>query len=105
MGSGSQQPAGRGGSSDANEEAIAFGRKVGLGCFTFIVGMFSGGMVAVFIGKVVEELRKSPSCDGVPICNWYLYAGIGALVGAATLPALVLWRLRKPAAPATRERG
>lgn len=78
-----------------NEAAIQFGRKFGLGCFTFVIGAFSGGMVAVLIGKIVEGMRRAPSCDGLPICNWYVYAGIGALIGAVTLPVLVLRRLGK----------
>lgn len=76
-----------------NEDAIAFGRKFGLGCFTFVIGGFSGGMVAVLIGRLVAFFTKAPSCEGLPICNWYVYAGIGALVGAVSLPALVLRRI------------
>jgi hypothetical protein len=89
----------RSATSSENEEAIAFGRKVGLGCFTAFVGLWSGGMVGVLIGKIVEGARKSPGCTGLPLCNWHIYAGIGALVGAVSLPALVLWRLRRPKAP------
>jgi len=29
------------------------------------------------------------------VCNWYVYVGIGGLIGALTLPALVLNRLRR----------
>lgn len=79
----------------ANEEAIQFGRKFGLGCFSFVIGAFSGGMVAVLVGKVVEGFRRSPSCEGLPICNWYVYVGVGALIGSITLPVLVLNRLRR----------
>ena len=78
-----------------NEEAIAFGRKVGLGCFTTFVGLWSGGMVAVLIGKIVEGARKSPACTGLPLCNWHIYAGVGALIGAVSLPVLVFWRMRR----------
>lgn len=76
-----------------NEEAIAFGRKFGLGCFTFVIGAFSGGMVAVLIGRIVAALSKAPSCEGLPICNWYVYAGVGALVGVLSLLVLVLRRI------------
>ena len=78
-----------------NEDAVHFGRKFGLGCFTFIVGGFSGGMVAVLIGMMVEALKKSPKCDGLPICNWHVYVGFGAVLGAVSLPALILNRLRR----------
>ena len=70
-------------------------RNVGVGCFTTFVGFWSGGMVAVLIGRVVEGLRQSPSCEGLPICNWTSYALVGAVLGAVTLPVLVLSRLRR----------
>lgn len=80
-------------SARENEEAIAFGRKFGLGCFTFVIGAFSGGMVAVLVGRIVAALTKAPACEGLPICNWYVYAGVGALLGAVSLPVLVLRRV------------
>ena len=52
-------------------------------------------MVAVLIGRMVEGLRQSPSCQGLPICNWTSYALVGAVLGAVTLPVLVLMRLRR----------
>ncbi len=93
---GTGRPRGGGGGADtpqANDEAIAFGRKFGLGCFTFVIGFFSGGMVAVLLGRIVAGLRKAPSCEGLPLCDWYVYVGIGGVIGAITLPALVLRRL------------
>ena len=89
----------------SNEEAISLGRRVGLGCFTFFVGAWSGGMVAVLIGKAVEFFRRSPGCTGLPICNWYVYAAGGALIGALSLPALVFWRLRRGSALKSNMRG
>ena len=70
-------------------------RNIGVGCFTTFVGFWSGGMVAVLIGRIVEGLRRSPSCEGLPICNWTAYALVGAVLGAVTLPVLVLRRLRR----------
>jgi hypothetical protein len=52
-------------------------------------------MVAVLIGRIVEGLRKSPSCEGLPVCNWASYAIVGAVVGAISLPVLVLTRLKR----------
>lgn len=78
-----------------NDEAIAFGRKFGLGCFTLIIGFFSGGMVAVLVGRMIAFFTKAPSCEGLPVCNWYLYVGIGGVLGAVSLPTLVLRRLTK----------
>jgi hypothetical protein len=70
-------------------------RNIGVGCFTTFAGFWSGGMVAVLIGRFVEGLRGSPSCEGLPICNWSSYALVGALIGAITLPILALRRLRR----------
>lgn len=89
--------AGRDQSEAANEDAISFGRTVGVGCFSLFVGTWSGAMVAVLLGKVIEGARKSLACEGLPICNWHVYAGIGAVVGAISLPILVLRRLRRGA--------
>jgi hypothetical protein len=87
------------GASLSNEDAISFGRRFGVGCFTFFVGAWSGAMVGVLVGKALEGARRAPSCEGLPTCNWYVYAGVGAAIGALSLPLLVLWRLRRPKAP------
>ncbi|MEO7522007.1 MAG: hypothetical protein ABIW79_09340 [Gemmatimonas sp.] len=71
------------------------GRNIGVGCFTFAIGGVSGAMTAVLIGKMVSFLTRAPSCDGVPLCNWYVFAGYGAAIGALTLPVLAIWRLRR----------
>ncbi|MEP7384786.1 MAG: hypothetical protein ABI910_24155 [Gemmatimonadota bacterium] len=91
----SGEPSGRVSTRAENEAAIAFGRKFGLGCFTFVIGGFSGGMVAVLIGQFIDGLRKAPGCDGLPVCNWYVYVGVGGLLGAVSLPLLVLRRLTR----------
>ena len=70
-------------------------RNVGVGCFTAFIGLWSGAMVAVLIGKIVEGLRGAPTCEGLPMCNWNVYAGAGAVIGAVTLPILALARLRR----------
>ena len=70
-------------------------RNIGVGCFTTFIGLWSGAMVAVLIGKIVEGMRGSPSGEGLPLCNWHVYAATGAVVGAVTLPLLVLTRLRR----------
>jgi hypothetical protein len=70
-------------------------RNIGIGCFTAFVGLWSGAMVAVLIGRLVEGVRGAPSCEGLPLCNWYVYAAAGAAVGAVSLPLLVLTRLRR----------
>ena len=81
-------------------------RNIGVGCFTTFIGFWSGGMIAVLIGKVVEGIRGAPSCDGLPLCNWNVYAAVGAVIGAISLPVLVLMRLRRrDVRQGTRSRG
>ena len=77
----------------AQEDRTA--RNIGVGCFTTFVGLWSGAMIAVLVGKIVEGIRGTPGCEGVPICNWNVYAAAGALLGATTLPILALNRLRR----------
>ena len=89
----------------SREEYISLGRRVGVGCFTFFVGLSSGAMVAVLLGKAIEGARRAPSCEGLPICNWYVYAIGGAIVGAVTLPTLVFWRLRRGNKAQSNRRG
>ncbi len=72
-------------------------RKVAIGCFTSWLGLVSGAMVAALLSKFTAFITKSRDCDGIPSCNWYIWALYGGVVGAVTLPVLVLWVLGKPA--------
>jgi hypothetical protein len=78
-------------------EAIA--RNIGIGCITTFAGFFSGGMVGVLVAKVVGIVQGCRPAEGLPACNWWVYAGVGAVLGMLTLPVLALSRLnrRKPA--------
>jgi hypothetical protein len=87
-------PQGEGPSGAAQAEDRT-ARNVGVGCFTAFIGLWSGAMVAVLIGKIVEGMRGAPSCEGLPLCNWNVYAAVGAVVGTVTLPSLALARLRR----------
>jgi hypothetical protein len=71
-------------------------RAVGLGCFSIIIGFMSMAMVATLISAVVARITRAESCADIPSCNWYIYAGVGGVFGAISLPILVLWRLRRP---------
>jgi hypothetical protein len=71
-------------------------RKVAIGCFTSWLGFVSGAMVAALLSKFTAFITKARDCDGIPSCNWYVWAGIGGVAGALTLPVLVLWVLGKP---------
>ena len=75
----------------ANEGVAA--RNFGVGCVTTVAGFFSGGMIGVFVAKVAGSMQGCKPPEGLPACNWWVYAGIGALIGALTLPVLALRRL------------
>lgn len=62
------------------------------------IGGFSGAMTAVLLSKMVAWLTKAPTCDGIPSCDWYIYAAVGGALGALTLPWLVVSALRRPPA-------
>ena len=70
------------------------GRNAAIGCFMLPLGAFSGAMTAVLVSKIVAWATKA-SCNvpDIPTCDWHIYAGIGGLLGALSLPTLVLWRL------------
>lgn len=70
-------------------------RNVGVGCVTTVAGFFSGGMIGVFIGKMVGLAQRCVPDAGLPACNWWVYAGVGGVLGAATLPVLALRRLNR----------
>ena len=70
-------------------------RLAGVGCVTTIAGFFSGGMIGVFVAKVVGSFRGCEPETGLPACDWHVYAGVGMLIGVVTLPLLALNRLRK----------
>ena len=76
-------------------------QRIGVGCFTSVAGLFSGGMIAVLVAKVVGSLTGCPPPAGLPACHWYYYAPVGMLIGAISLPALTLWRLRQSDRAAT----
>jgi hypothetical protein len=70
-------------------------RNIGVGCITGFAGFFSGGMIAVLIGKFVGSMQGCRPAEGLPACNWWVYAGVGAVVGALTLPVFALRRLNR----------
>ncbi len=75
------------------------GRNLFIGCFMTPLGLMSGAMVGVLVSKIVAWLTNAPMCPEIPTCNWYVYAGWGALLGL-TLPVIVLYLLFKGAPPA-----
>lgn len=75
-------------------------RYAGVGCVTAVAGFFSGGMVGVFVAKVVGSVQGCNPGPELPACDWHLYAGVGMLIGVLTLPVLVLRRLHGSDSPA-----
>ena len=70
--------------------------RAGVGCVTAFAGFWSGGMIGVMVGEIIGFFGKVPNCQALPVsCNWAVFAFGGAVVGAVTLPALALWRLRR----------
>ncbi len=84
---------------------VSTARKVAIGCFTAWLGLVSGAMVAALLSKLFAFVTKARECDGIPACNWYIWAGIGGVVGAVSLPIMVLWVLGKPAKDTKSDRG
>ncbi len=81
-----------------NEDRVA--RYIGVGCVTAVAGFFSGAMIGVFIAKIVGSFRGCKPLEGLPACDWHVYAGIGMLIGVLTLPVLALRRVRQSDAAA-----
>jgi len=79
------------------DRADLVARNIGVGCITTVAGFFSGGMIAVLVGKFVGSAQGCRPPEGLPACNWWVYAGIGALIGAISLPFLALRRLNRAA--------
>jgi len=71
------------------------GRNIGVGCFTFFIGGVSGAMSAVGVGKLIGFFNRCTPAPGLPACEWWVFAGYGAVIGAISLPILALWRLRR----------
>ncbi len=69
--------------------------RIGVGCFTTFIGAISGAMIGVLIAVGVTFGTRCKPLEGLPACDWHIFAGWGALIGAITLPTLALSRLRK----------
>ena len=52
-------------------------------------------MIAVMIAKIVGGIRNCQPAPELPACDWHVYAGVGMLIGAVTLPVLALMRLMR----------
>ncbi len=83
-----------------NDELAAVDHKArlaGLGCFSVLVGGVSMAMVGALLSLAVQRITRGPVCQDIPACDWYIYAAVGAVLGAVTLPMFVLNRVRQSA--------
>jgi hypothetical protein len=69
---------------------------LGVGCFSALVGVGGGGMLAVMIAKIAGGLSKCTADQetGAP-CHWFMYAVYGALAGLVLVPVVSLWLFRR----------
>jgi hypothetical protein len=76
-------------------------RYVGVGCLTLVGGFFGGGMVAVFVAKIVGVAQHCAADveSGAP-CDWFRFWVVGAVAGGILLPAVAITKLRRGAASA-----
>ncbi len=68
--------------------------RIGVGCFTAVAGLASGGMIGALVAKVVGSIQHCPSGENGQPCNWQVYALVGMIVGLVSLPTIALWRMR-----------
>lgn len=81
-------------------------RRIGVGCISVVAGFFSGGMIGVLVAKIVGSARGCRPPEGLPACDWHIYAGVGMLLGVISLPLLIVRRMRqKSEAERISERG
>ena len=80
----------------ATPEINRTAQRIGVGCFTAVVGFAAGGMLGVFAGWAWAFFTRAPKCTGIPSCDWGYWATAGAWIGLVTLPAFALWQLRGP---------
>jgi MFS family permease len=97
----------REGTEEELARADAFGRRLGVGCFTLVTGFFGGAIISVLIGNIVSFLAREPECEGVPMCDWYVWFWTGGALGALALTIFIQTRLARPkdAPPTNIDRG
>lgn len=76
-------------------EAVA--SRVALGCFTTLAGAAGGGILGTMLAKIIGSINDCNPGEGLPACDWHVYAGYGVLAGVLLIPSLAFWRLRASA--------
>ena len=77
----------------ASPDGVPVSTIVGVGCITGFAGMFAGAMIAVFVAKFVGSIRGCQPAEGMPACEWHVYAAVGMILGLLTLPTISIIRL------------
>jgi hypothetical protein len=69
---------------------------LGVGCFSAVVGLVGGGMIAVLVSKIVGAATgcKGDAETGAP-CDWTSYWTWGARIGVFVVPAVSIWLFRR----------
>jgi hypothetical protein len=92
-----EPPRGNGaGRMTAGEPRSGRTRYLAIGCLMMVAGLFSGAMVSVLVARFVSWGTHCRYDAELPACNWPEFAAVGGLIGAVTLPALVLWQILRP---------
>ena len=84
-----------GSSVPPSEPDRSFWPYIGVGCLTFVVGFFGGGMIGALVAKIVGSARGCIPMEGFPACNVWSFVLPAAVLGAIGLPTAALWRLRQ----------
>lgn len=71
-------------------------RRVAIGCFMAWIGFLSFGMIGALVSRFMAFVTRATTCPDVPACNWHVYVGVGGLIGAISLPWLVVRAMGKP---------
>ena len=88
----------------AGPDGDQFWGYLGVGCLTFFAGGASGAMTSVLLAKIVGAARScAPDPETGAPCNWFVYAVVGALLGAVLLPAVSIGRMRLSRIRASRQ--
>jgi hypothetical protein len=70
-------------------------RVAAIGCFMAGIGFVSMAMFAVLIARLYSWVSGCQYVAELPACNWEKFAAVGGVIGAVTLPTLVIRRLRQ----------
>ena len=80
----------------AGQASTAKWEYLGVGCFSAVVGLAGGGMIAVLISKIVGAVGKcTPDKETGAPCDWSIYWTWGARIGLVVVPIVSIWLFRR----------